>query len=98
MPWKRKLHAAMYRHVAKRDGYKCVLCGVSALPYSMQVVIDGTKPLRCILPDGRKSILILDHIVSLRNGGDNSASNLQLLCDSCNSKKATTEDAIGGAR
>lgn len=31
--------------------------------------------------------LTIDHIISVKNGGDNSDENLQVLCRSCNSKK-----------
>jgi 5-methylcytosine-specific restriction endonuclease McrA len=39
----------------------------------------------------------IDHIVALKNGGSNWPSNLQLCCDSCNSRK-TSKDPIDFAR
>lgn len=53
---------------------------------------DGGKCRRC----GASEDLIADHIVSRRNGGTHHPDNLQCLCQSCNSRKAATED-IGRA-
>jgi 5-methylcytosine-specific restriction endonuclease McrA len=36
--------------------------------------------------------LVLDHIISRRNGGSHHPANLQSLCNSCNAKKACTTD------
>ena len=41
--------------------------------------------------------LVADHIVSRRNGGSHHPSNLQALCQSCNSKKAGLIDAPAAA-
>jgi 5-methylcytosine-specific restriction endonuclease McrA len=37
--------------------------------------------------------LVADHIVSRRNGGLHHPDNLQVLCDSCNARKANLVDA-----
>ena len=39
-----------------------------------------------------KDIATIDHIVALKNGGSHTWENVQLLCLSCNSKKADYED------
>lgn len=44
---------------------------------------------------GTANDLIADHIVSRRNGGSHHPSNMQALCQSCNSKKAGLIDAKG---
>lgn len=41
---------------------------------------------------GKSDRLVADHIVSRRNGGRHHPNNLQCLCESCNAKKANTED------
>jgi hypothetical protein len=41
--------------------------------------------------------LIADHIVSRRNGGSHHPSNLQALCQSCNSRKSGLVDSKRGA-
>ena len=38
----------------------------------------------------------VDHIVPLREGGDNSRDNLQALCKSCHSRKTAREDGRWG--
>lgn len=42
---------------------------------------------------GAQSDLIADHIVSRKNGGSHHPSNLQALCQSCNSAKVGLVDA-----
>lgn len=46
---------------------------------------------------GAKENLIADHVVSRRNGGAHHPSNMQALCQSCNSIKANTTDRHLGA-
>lgn len=48
----------------------------------------GGKCERC----GSTDSLVADHILSRRNGGRHHPSNMQCLCESCNAKKANTED------
>src|SRR5690349_3613319 len=49
---------------------------------------DGYRCKRC----GSSERLVADHIVSRRNGGAHSPSNLQCLCERCNARKAGRED------
>jgi 5-methylcytosine-specific restriction endonuclease McrA len=44
---------------------------------------------------GTSEDLVADHIVSRRNGGTHHPSNMQALCQSCNSRKANRVDAKG---
>lgn len=81
-----RAHAALRAFVYHRDGYRCQRCGVGA------EVPDGY--------DGRYTIFrpvtfVLDHVVSLRNGGTTHPDNLQTLCDPCNAGKAGRVDAKG---
>jgi len=50
---------------------------------------DGSKCRRCDAIED----LIADHIVSRRNGGSHHPDNLQCLCQACNARKASLEDA-----
>lgn len=52
---------------------------------------DGGRCVACGSSDG----LVLDHIISRRNGGSHHPSNLQLLCPGCNARKANLVDRLG---
>lgn len=39
--------------------------------------------------------LVIDHVLSAKNGGSNHPSNLQVLCVGCNSMKASQVDSLG---
>ena len=45
---------------------------------------------------GTENDLIADHIISRRNGGAHHPSNMQALCQSCNSRKANIIDRTKG--
>lgn len=85
------LHAAVRAFVHRRDEFKCRACGrkcsCPSTPY------DGVEAVIC----DDDTLLVVDHILSLRRGGTNHPSNLQLLCDPCNARKVTTHDAPGRA-
>lgn len=49
---------------------------------------DGGVCRHCRASDG----LVADHIVSRRNGGSHHPSNLQCLCQACNSRKSVLVD------
>jgi len=56
---------------------------------------DNYKCLKCF----RIEKLQLDHIIPISKGGENKISNLQTLCDSCNSSKSNNfKDYRNGAR
>ena len=62
------------------------------IPDDTQIFVwkrDGGACVKC----GSKENLAFDHIIPHSRGGSNSRRNLQLLCDSCNSKKG---NKIGG--
>ena len=64
----------------KRDDFTCQLCGV--MPDEMPIDYDGKWAITVSM-----DILIVDHIVSRRSGGDHNPDNLQCLCETCNKKK-----------
>lgn len=78
------LHRAIRAFVIVRDGFKCVECGTRADP------INGYDGRSCPSSDNG-SFLLVDHIISRRCGGSHHPSNLQCLCDSCNSAKSTRD-------
>lgn len=68
-----------WQDIAKTNGMKCSMCGKE------------TNPDDVWLKNGRKCFgrdyPTVDHIISLRNGGEDSLQNTQLLCKHCNSSK-----------
>lgn len=81
------LHAALRAFVFTRDGFRCRHCGVT--PIVVPAAYDGRETVGT--PIGH--CLVMDHVVSRRNGGEHHPDNLQTLCDSCNARKAGLVDA-----
>lgn len=77
---------ALRRFVYARDGFACVRCGAKAI---MKPGWDGSE---CLGVEGQEFGMVLDHIISRRNGGAHHPDNLQTMCDSCNARKACRED------
>lgn len=57
---------------------------------------DGFACVRCGAKPSREIAIVLDHIVSRRNGGTHHPDNLQTLCVRCNASKVTHEDKSRG--
>ena len=73
----------IYRQqVLERDGPKCCFCGVETVDYGKK---DGI-----LLDDS----MTLEHIIALKNGGDNSLSNLRISCYRCNSLREQYSNTI----
>jgi 5-methylcytosine-specific restriction endonuclease McrA len=81
-------HAALRAYIFVRDGFACQECGiVAAQP-------PDTYGGRTAVSLGKKDCcLVIDHIVSRRNGGIHHPSNLRTACSRCNSAKASVVDA-----
>ena len=75
-----KLHARLRDFVLRRDGFCCTVCGASGFA-------PGQPP--------RGVMLVADHVVSRRNGGEHHPDNLRATCESCNARKANTVDRRG---
>jgi len=86
-------HAAFRAAIYARDNFTCQQCG--AMPAFVPLNYDGRLTLNTtrVSKNGYAAPLVLDHVVSRRNGGTNDPSNLQTLCDSCNSAKSGLVDA-----
>jgi 5-methylcytosine-specific restriction endonuclease McrA len=92
----RLAHAALRAHIYARDGYRCCECGAKA--QAVPAPYDGRKALFIVATTrkGNRIPLVLDHRVSLRNGGRTHPDNLQTLCAICNNTKATRIDRVAG--
>jgi hypothetical protein len=71
---------ALRDYVLKRDGYACKNCGAKPISNDVIGITDND------------SMLVIDHIITWRNGGSHHPNNLQVLCDRCNSSKGMTLD------
>lgn len=87
------LHAALRAFVYTRDRFTCQMCGTK--PAVIPVDFDGRDSpfVQRFAKSGYQSYLVIDHILSRRNGGTNHPANLQALCDCCNSAKSGLVDA-----
>jgi 5-methylcytosine-specific restriction endonuclease McrA len=98
MRWARyPLHAALRAFVHVRDEFTCQDCGTRVInsPDLEKLVRGraGTLVVERKTKGGEWTFLVVDHIISRRNGGSNHPQNLQSLCYPCNSAKSGLVDA-----
>jgi 5-methylcytosine-specific restriction endonuclease McrA len=90
--WYETLRATVF----ERDNFTCHGCGLRATEHS---IADGYPCVAADKPDnGYYGTLVLDHVISLRNGGSNHPDNMQTLCGYCNSAKSGLVDSRAGGR
>lgn len=83
-------HYGVTRQVPEIKGrLKCGKCPGHRALREYVIHRDGYRCKHCGCTDVK--LLVADHIVSRRNGSHH-PDNLQCLCDSCNARKAATED------
>ena len=74
------------KRVFERDHFTCQRCGVK--PKKIPRNYNGRYTVTVELPHLEfSSCLVVDHIVPWKQGGTIKETNLQTLCDSCNSAK-----------
>jgi 5-methylcytosine-specific restriction endonuclease McrA len=85
-------HARLRAFVYQRDSFTCQWCGVAGISIPSY---SGMENVKTVLKSkqGWDIWLVIDHIVSRRNGGSNHPTNLQTLCDPCNSAKSGLVDS-----
>lgn len=77
--------------ILEKQGFKCNNCSATALElfiiyYPETCTFD--KYINAINSSGQEVRMTLDHIIPKSKGGKDNHSNLQILCEQCNSKKA----------
>lgn len=80
-------HAALRKHVFFIDGYKCKKCNAKAKHVPENYTGRETLLTNTFTPTGYSDLLVIDHILTLKAGGENHVSNMQTLCETCNKKK-----------
>lgn len=81
-------HKKIKAYVLERDEYCCRKCFATSS--------ENIKWLECWSDKWQKhTFLVIDHILSIKNGGTHHPNNLQVLCDLCNSQKVGLEDIYG---
>jgi 5-methylcytosine-specific restriction endonuclease McrA len=65
------------------------------MPTEVPIYYNGAESLYVtrLSRAGYRSFLVIDHVLSLRNGGTNHPDNLQTLCDCCNAAKSGLVDS-----
>lgn len=79
-------HARIRDYVFNRDKFICQKCGVTG---------ERKYPFTTV---NNNSFLVIDHKISIRNGGTHNPENLQALCDRCNSSKVKEDIKYGNSR
>lgn len=89
------LHADLRFFIYRRDKFICQDCGT--MPNFINIDYSGKDNLEVMRKSrsGYSLWLVIDHILSRRNGGGNHPCNLQTLCYACNSAKAGLIDSLG---
>lgn len=88
-------HARVRAFVYTRDSFTCQWCGAAGVPVPEYDGVENIK-LTKVCKNGWDIWLVIDHIVSRRNGGSNHPMNLQTLCYPCNSAKSGLVDSKVG--
>lgn len=75
--------------VFQRDDFTCQRCGFRPLEEQIPKPYNGKYTLgpMCVLPAAR--MLVVDHVVPVVRGGENTVENFQTLCEPCNGHKST---------
>ena len=74
------------KQVVERDNFTCQDCDLVA-SVSVCGPHDGKRAPLHVSDDGKEIFFHIHHIIPRQLGGDHGASNLELLCPSCHSKK-----------
>lgn len=91
-------HAALRATVFHRDEFACVRCNAKAVDVPLDY--DGRYALstNTTVSSGWKDILVVDHVLTLKAGGQNRLENFQTLCETCNKRKQKEDKAAVSER
>lgn len=89
-------HAALRAFVFQRDAFQCRECGAKAL--KVPHLYDGRYGITVDTMTGGKNptndVLVVDHVLTRRAGGNHHPENLQTLCETCNKRKIVKDRLI----
>jgi hypothetical protein len=93
LKWRYPAVWALRAFVFRRDAFTCQGCCLTPL---VPDTYDGRKPLW--ITEQPRNLLIVDHVIAVKNGGSCHPDNLQAMCETCNAKKSGQDGKIAWDR
>jgi hypothetical protein len=92
--WNGPIHYRLRAFVFRRDKFTCQGCGLR--PPDIPATYNGHAALW--ITEEPRNLLVVDHIIAVKNFGSCHPDNLQAMCERCNGKKAGHDGQIARDR